>query len=561
MLISLHVKNLALIDETEVFFGEGLNILTGETGAGKSVIMGSINLALGAKADKSLIRSGKDYALIELVFRTDDERQVSLLEEMEIPPEEDGIIVVMRKLMPERSLCKVNGVTVSQKQLRELASLLLNIHGQHENQTLLNTKKYSLILDEYAGSKAEKQKEQLAAVYGTYLKKKQELEHSRVDEKEKAREIALASFEVQEIREAELVPGEDEFLEEQFRRMVNSRKIASGAAAAYDYTAAGQMTAADGIGRALRELKAVTTYDDSLNDLMSQLMDIESLLNDFNRSLAEYQESLEFEAEEFERVENRLNRYNRMKDKYGNTVEEILRYYCRQEERLEHLEDYDLYISGLKSEVSQYKAEALEICHRLSEVRREAAKRLQKELSKALQELNFLSVAMEIQVISVEDQLSSQGYDEIDFLISLNPGEPMKSISRVASGGELSRIMLALKAVMADKEEIRTLIFDEIDAGISGKTAWKVSEKMALLGKEHQLLCITHLPQIAAMADHHFVIEKKEEEGRSVTGIREIQSKEVLEEIARLLGGETVTDAVLANAQELKDLAEKTKAF
>jgi len=420
MLISLHVKNLALIDETEVFFGEGLNILTGETGAGKSVIMGSINLALGGKADKSLIRSGKDYALIELVFRTDDERQVRLLEEMDIPTEDDGTIVVMRKLMPDRSLCKVNGMTVSQRQLRELASLLLNIHGQHENQTLLSTKKYSLILDEYGGSKAAKLKEQLAATYADYGKKKQEWEQSRVDEKEKAREIALASFEVEEIREAELVPGEDEFLEEQYRRMVNSRRIASGAAAAYENTAGGQACAADGIGRAVRELKSLTAYDDALNEMAAQLTEVENLLNDFNRSLMEYQESLEFEPEEFDRVESRLNRYNRLKDKYGNTVEDILNYCKEQEERLEQLEDYDQYMLKLHSDMASYKEEALAICGKLSKVRKENARRLQKELTIALQELNFLSVELEIEVISKEDSLSAQGYDEIDFLISVS---------------------------------------------------------------------------------------------------------------------------------------------
>ncbi len=562
MLVSLHVKNLALIEETEVFFGKGLNILTGETGAGKSIIMGSINLALGGKADKGLIRTGAQFALVELVFQTENEEQQRLLQEMDIPLEEDGTVIVMRRLMPERSLCKVNGVTVSQKQLRDLASLLINIHGQHENQTLLSNKKYSQILDEYGGSQVDILKEKVAAAYTAYIKVKHELENSQVDEKEKAREIALAAFEVEEINEACLKPGEDEVLEEQYRKMINAKRIAAGISAAYDCTGYGQgQSAGDSIGRAIKELKNVTAYDECLEELADQLSEIDNLLNDFNRSLAEYQEGLEFEPEEFDLVEKRLNLYNRLKDKYGNSVEEILAYRREKEQQLEKLEDYDHYLHQLNIKMEQQHKEVLGFCEKLSALRKKNAKQLQKELKKGLQELNFLSVEMEIKVSPLPDKLTQEGYDEVDFFISLNPGEPMKSISKVASGGELSRIMLALKAVMADKEKIDTLIFDEIDAGISGKTAWKVSEKMALLGKEHQLLCITHLPQIAAMADSHFVIEKRTEEGRSVTRIYEIKEEEILHELARLLGGSSVTEAVLANAKELKDLAAKTKTY
>ncbi len=562
MLVSLHVKNLALIDETEVFFGKGLNILTGETGAGKSIIMGSINLALGGKADKGLIRTGADFALVELVFQIENEETAKLFEEMDIPTEEDGTVIVMRRLMPERSLCKVNGVTVSQKQLKELASLLINIHGQHENHTLLNNKKYSQILDEYGAGQVDNLKEKLAEAYTAYIKAKRELENSQVDEKEKAREISLASFELQEIDEADLKPGEDEELEEQYRKMVNAKRIAAGISQAYDCTGYGQSQAAgDSIGRAVRELKSVAAYDEAIEELAEQLSEIDNLLNDFNRSLVEYQAGLEFEPEDFDQIEKRLNVYNRLKDKYGNSVEEILAYRKEKEEQLKKLEDYDQYIQELKEriEVSRQKAEGL--CEKLSALRQKNGKQLQKKLKQGLKELNFLSVELEIEVSPVPDKMTAEGYDEVDFLISLNPGEPLKSISKVASGGELSRIMLALKAVMADKEQIGTLIFDEIDAGISGKTAWKVSEKMALLGREHQLLCITHLPQIAAMADSHFVIEKKTEGGRSVTHISEIKADEIFHELARLLSGSSVTEAVLANAKELKDLATKTKTY
>ena len=560
MLISLHVKNLALIDETEVFFKDGLNILTGETGAGKSIIMGSVNLALGGKADKSLIRTGADYALVELVFQTDSKKQEQLLQEMDIPLEEDGMVIVMRKLMPERSLCKVNGITVSQRQLKELASLFINIHGQHDNKDLLNVKRYSQILDEYSGEKLEKIKENLKTVYAEYKKISKELEQSVVDEKERAREISLISFEIKEIEEASLKNGEDEELEEQYRKMINGKRIAENIAAAYDCTGySGKNAAGDSIGRAVRELKQIADLDAEAEELANQLEEIDNLLNDFNRSLVEYRESLEFEPAEFEQVERRLNQYNHLKDKYGNTVDEILEYKEEKEERLNQLTDYETYIAQLEVQKQKKYKEVLEYCKELSESRKKNALLLQEKLKTALQELNFLAVELEISVVAEEEAVTADGYDEVDFIISLNPGEPMKSISKVASGGELSRIMLALKSVMADKEEIKTLIFDEIDAGISGKTAWKVSQKMAVLGIAHQLICITHLPQIAAMADAHFMIEKSAKDGRSVTEIFELKEEKGMEEIARLLSGTEVTETVINNARELKDLAEKTK--
>ncbi len=560
MLVSLHVKNLALIDETEVYFKKGLNILTGETGAGKSIIMGSVNLALGGKADKSLIRNGEDYALVELIFQTETKEQKAALQEMDIPMEDDGMVIVMRKLMPERSLCKVNGMTVNQKQLKELASLFINIHGQHETRELLNVKKYSQILDEYSGEELEKIKENVKKSFSEYKKICKELEDSATDEKERIREVSLLSFEIEEIENANLKTGEDIDLEEQYRKMVNAKRIAQNIAAAYDCSGySGRNAAGDSIGRAVKELKQAAVYDENLEELVGQLEEIDNLLNDFNRSLVNYQDSLEFAPAEFEQVERRLNQYNHLKDKYGNTVEEIFRYKEEKEERLNQLTDYENYMHKLEKEKENIYTELKKFCDELSLCRRENAVILQDKLKTALQELNFLAVELDILVDANPESITAEGYDDVDFLISLNPGEPMKSISKVASGGELSRIMLALKTIMADKEEIGTLIFDEIDTGISGKTAWKVSEKMAVLGKEHQLICITHLPQIAAMADTHFMIEKMEKEGRSVTEISELREEKMINEIARLLSATEVTQAVISNAIELKELATKYK--
>ena len=560
MLISLHVKNLALIDETEVYFKQGLNILTGETGAGKSIIMGAVNLALGGKADKSMIRQGADFALIQLIFKITTKEQEQMLEEIDIPREEDKTVIILRKLLPERSICKVNGVTISQRQLKELASLFINIHGQHETQTLLNVKQYSQILDEYAGEKNEKIKKELQETYDEYKEILNKLEESRIDEKEKHREISLAEYEINEIENARLQTGEDEVLEEKFRKMVNGKRIAEYLSYVYEATGyTGNHSAGNSIGRAVKDLKQAMNYDGSLETAVSQLTEIEDLLNDFNRSLSDYRKDLEFEPAQFEEVEKRLNLYNFLKEKYGNSTAEILEYKKQKEELLEKLLDFDSYIGGLEKQKDMLYEKVLNLCQKLSESRKKHGKNLQKQLKQALQDLNFLSVELDVKVESQTDKITRDGYDTVDFMISLNPGEQIRSISKVASGGELSRIMLALKAVMADKEKINTLIFDEIDSGISGKTAWKVSEKMAVLGKEHQLICITHLPQIAAMADCHFMIEKNTRNGRSVTEIRELKEDEGLEEIGRLLGAATITDTVLSNARELKELANKTK--
>ena len=363
MLRSLHIENIAVIRKADLEPDKGFSVLTGETGAGKSIIMGSVNLALGAKADKTLIRNGAEYALVELVFQTDSKEQEQILTELDIPLEDDGMVIIMRKLMPERSLCKVNGVTVSQRQLKELASLFINIHGQHDNKDLLNVKRYSQILDEYSGEKLGNIKEKLKTVYAEYKKVCKELDESVVDEKERTREISLITYEIEEIENAALKTGEDEDLEEQYRRMVNSKKIAENVSIAYDCTGyTGRNAAGDSIGRAVRELKQAASYDEKVQELAEQLEEIDNLLNDFNRSLVDYQDSLEFEPGEFDLVERRLNLYNHLKDKYGNTVEEIFEYKEEKEARLQQLADYENYISNLENEKQKKYEQVIGFC-------------------------------------------------------------------------------------------------------------------------------------------------------------------------------------------------------
>lgn len=561
MLVSLYVKNLALINETEVYFGNGLNILTGETGAGKSIIIGSVNLALGAKAEKEMIRSGADHALIELVFQVEKEEQLRQIKQLELPVEEDGTVILQRRIMPGKSLCKVGGETVSVRQVKALAEILIDIHGQHEHQSLLKPAKQLEILDDYAKDDLGGLKGQLRECYEKHKEVVKQLAADDVDEETRRREISLAEFEAQEIAEAELSPGEDEELEKTYKKLVNGQKIQEAVTAAHQMSGYENGGAGDAIGRALREVRAVASYDETLQEFEKQLLDIDSLLNDYNRMAADYLSDLEFDGELFGKVEKRLDVVNHLKAKYGNTIEEILAYQENIQEKLERYRNYDDYKQQLMQKESSLKEELKKLCKKVSKIRKESAKTLAESMKKALIDLNFLDVAFEISVSPQEDKISADGYDKVDFLISTNPGEALKELSQVASGGELSRIMLALKTVLADKDEIETLIFDEIDTGISGKTAWKVSEKMGILGKKHQLICITHLPQIAAMADTHFQIEKSVVEERSVTQIKKLEEEESIKELARMLGGASITETVLNNAREMKDLATKSKQY
>ncbi len=559
MLISLHVKNLALIQETEVNFAEGLNILSGETGAGKSIIIGSINLALGARADKDMIRNGAEYALVELVFQVTDQELLEQIHELEIPVEEDGIIIIQRKIQPNRSICKIGGETATTRQLKELSELLIDIHGQHEHQSLLYKKNHMEILDSFAGEELARLKQDLKQKYHTYTALQKEIEETGMDEGLRAKELSLAEFEYQEIAEAVLHVGEDDELETSYRRMSNSRQIVEAASRAYQLTGDGEdQTAADAVGRAVRELRSIEEYDDNAKSLVTELEQIDGLLNDFNRNIAEYLSDMEFDGEVFAQTQERLNLLNHLKLKYGGTIEAVLEYQQQQAQRIEKLQNMDAYREQLVHKLVRQKEELERLCSKISAIRQKEAKKLAGDMVKALTDLNFLEVKFEIQVRHKEEY-AANGYDDVEFMISTNPGEPMKSLGSVASGGELSRIMLAIKTVLASRDRIPTMIFDEIDTGISGKTAWKVSEKLGVLSRSHQIICITHLPQIAAMADAHYRIAKQAVNQKTETGITRLPQEEVVEELARMLGGETITDTVRENARELLHTAALKK--
>lgn len=558
MLVGLSVKNLALIEEAELNFTEGLNILSGETGAGKSIIIGSVNLALGERADKEVIRTGAEYALIELVFQENSLQIKEKMEEMELPWEE-GCIIISRKILPGRSVFKMNGETVTARQIRQLSEFLLDIHGQHEHQSLLHKKKHLEILDSYAGEHFQGLLSGLKESFRKLSELKKDMADAALDEDSRKRELSLAEFELQEIEEARLRIGEDEELEETYRKMTHSRRIMESISAACRFTGGETEEGAAGqIGRALREIMLVADLDNGLAGLAAQLEEIDSLLHDFHRDMADYQEGLSFAETEFSEVEERLNRLNHLKAKYGRTIKDILAYQEKREQERQKLENYEAYRASLEKQLQEAEQAYEKLCEKASDIRKKTAAALEKQLGQALLDLNFMHVDFRVVVKSGEEWKSAKGYDDVEFMISTNPGEAVKPLSLIASGGELSRIMLGLKTVLADRDDVGTLIFDEIDSGISGKTAWKVSEKLGTLSKRHQVICITHLPQIAAMADTHFYIEKNVEKGMTRTTITLLPEAERIPELARMLGGDEISEAALENAKELIALAKKS---
>lgn len=557
VLVNLHVKNLAIIDEVEVDFSDRLNVLTGETGAGKSIIIGSINLALGQKSPKDVIRKGADYALVELTFRADTERQRALVEEMGISMEDDEILI-SRKIMAGRSVNRINGESVTLAMIRRIADIMIDIHGQNEQQSLLHSAKHMEIVDRYAREELGDRITRMADGYREYQRLQQELSQHEVPEEERLREISFMKYELEEIEQASLMHGEEEQLAEQYRMLSNATEIASGLGEIYGMTGEGNATAAEQLGQSLRILHKLSEYSPQMEEFANQLSDIDSLLTDFNRDISDYMSDFETGGERFAEVEARLDLVRTIKAKYGATTAQVQEYADKLQEKLMKYEEYEQYREELLKSLTQQETTLKSLADEITAIRQKVSHRLEKEIIKALKELNFLQVQFEIAVRPL-DHLNSQGQDEVEFMLSTNPGMDLKPIGDAASGGELSRIMLAVKAVLAQHDEIPTLIFDEIDVGISGRTAQMVAEKMAYIGMTHQVICISHLAQIGAMADSHYLIEKTSRNEHTSTDIRLLDEKESVGELARILGGVEITDSVRESAAEMKQMAEQVK--
>ena len=558
MLRVLHVKNMALIEEEKIEFGDGLNILTGETGAGKSILIGSLGVALGSGSFKDFVPENADHASVELIFDTQSGRVKVWLEEHDIP-DMDGQIIISRSFRKGRSISRINGEVVPIGLVRELSSDLIDIHGQHEHQSLLYPKYHLQLVDDFAGEELEKKKERCRMLYQAYASASQKLKEALRDAGDRAKNMDFISFEVSEIDDAGLRLGEDEELENRFRFLSNAQKIMEALSVVQRLTDGdGERDASSQISRASGELSAVASYDEELMQLQSTLSDAEGMLSDFTRALSGYIDAFSYDEQEFSEVSDRLDLINHMKMKYGRTIEDILSYRDARQQELDRLSNFDAYVSGLKAEVEKSRKELLEVCGDITALRKTSAEKLTEQIVRSLRDLNFLDVRFEIHFEKLKEP-SGNGMDEATFLISMNPGLPLRPLQHVASGGELSRIMLGIKTVMAKKDEIECLIFDEIDTGISGRTAQKVSEKMAQLSRDRQVIAITHLAQIASMADVHFLIEKRSEDGKTHTGVRQLTGEAITDELARILGGVQITDAVRATAAEMKRMADEKK--
>ena len=554
MLVNLHVKNFAIIDEADVDFGEHLNILTGETGAGKSILIGSLNIALGGRVSPEMIGRRDDTATVEAVFSVRDEATKRLIRELDIPFEDDEV-VISRKITESRSVNKINGESVPAGVIRQVASLCIDIHGQNEHQSLLKPSKQRDIVDRFGGDELSKAFQEVSDVFQEYESVRKEIEENDLTDEELAREIDFLNHQKNEIESANLTKEEIATIDEEYRIASNSGTVVDVLSSVYND---GTKPASDMIGRVIPEIRRAATLNPKVSEYTEQLIEVENLLTEMNRDLSGFMQDYSFDEERLRELEKRLDLIHGLQSKYGETYDEIMSHYDIVEERLGHYADFEKFRKERKEQFDRLVIELADKSRALTSLRKKAAEKLKTEIEKALEDLNFAHVEFEIEM-GRSEHFSEHGVDDIEFLIATNPGEPVRSLAKVASGGELSRIMLAIKSVFANSDEIETLIFDEIDSGISGRTAQMVSEKMNVIAKHHQVICITHLAQIASMADTHFVIEKEVGADASQTSIRKLDSDESVEELARLLGGAEITDAVMENAREMKEMAQGLK--
>ena len=560
MLQNLHVKNLALIDEVEITFDEHLNILTGETGAGKSILIGSIESALGKKISKDMIRPGAKEAVIELLFWIDDKKLIKEIESFDLEVE-DGQIFIKRVINEKRSINKINDSTVTLNTLREVSRRLFDLHGQQEHQVLLKEKNHLNMLDHFLKEEAKQSLKRCMELSKKYYELSGKIKEISMDDKQRLRELDFLKHEISEIESANLVEGEDEELEVVYKKILHSKEIITACQIARMLTGYEEETSiGNQLSESIRKMQEISHLDPLISGFYEQLLSVEDLLNGFHQELTDYMQDMEFDEQTYQEVEERLNVINSMKDKYGPSIKEIIIYGEKAKKRYDVLCDVEHEIEILKEERSKIEQQYMKEAYALSEQRTQIAKKLGVDITKALEDLNFLDVRFEIEMTKKE-QIASDGIDQIRFMISTNPGLPMRPVQEVASGGELSRIMLALKSVAAQTDGVGTLIFDEIDTGISGETANRVAKKMAVISKDHQVIAITHLPQIAAMADSHYFIRKQTDQKNTQTMIYKLTKEESLKEISRMISGDQKSETSIEHAKEMKILADQTKSY
>jgi len=552
MLDRLMVKDLALIEKSVVEFGPGLNILTGETGAGKSILLGSIQLALGQKANKDMIRHGSEQALIELSFSLGEEKEAALKELEEDLEIEEGSLIIRRKISEKKSENRVNDLSVTLAKLREISGELLDLHGQHEHHSLLKEGAHLAILDSFMARRGGRILSEVKEAYENYREKKKKVEAYSLPEEERKRELDFLQFELEELSSANLKPGEEEQLSKDYAVYENRDRLKSLLLRVQE-----ELADRDFHGP-VKNLEEAVTFDESLKNVLDTAYELEAVGEDCLRAVEHYLDHSEMDEEKFFLLGERLDTIRSLMMKYGGTEEKALEALSKKEERLRFLTDYEKEKALMEEALARSEEELREKAERLSLERQKTAKELEERIQQEMQELGFLDTRFTFR-FEKKKEISEKGLDEVESYVSLNPGEPLRPLREVGSGGELSRIMLSIKTVLADTDAIPTLIFDEIDTGISGRTAEKVGEKLEKIAKNHQVILITHLPQIAAKADRHFLIEKNVQEGKTKTEIHALNEEASLKELARLLGGEELTEEALQNARSLKAKAKEKK--
>ena len=556
MLEHLHIRNVALIKESEISFGDGLNILTGETGAGKSMIIDSLQFALGGRAGKDFLRHGEKQAAVEALFSVQSQALTEKLAENGIVPEEDGTLLITRTLSEAgKSVCRINGSTVTVGMLKEIAEDMIDIYGQHEHQSLLNPVKHIRLLDRFCGAGFGEAMEE----YKNSRQRLKDLEKQLTiligDESQREQRMDMLLFQKEEIEAAELQEGEEDALLEQKKRLSSMERLIrlTGESVTLLYDGDDRApSACDQLGDALAKLQEAAEYDAALSPLADALADGYAAVEDCARELKREAEEQEADPEELERIEERLQLFYKLKRKYGGSIEAVLEFYEKVVQELEFLSNSSEKAAELSAKKAAEEKRLSALAETLTARRRATAEQVEEQIETALHDMEMKHARFHIQIEEKADW-GADGKDKVEFLISANAGEPLKPLAKIASGGEMSRVMLALKTVLVDADEIGTFIFDEIDTGVSGRTARRVGEKMRFLGGKRQLLCITHLPQIAAMADNHFLIEKESDAGETVTRVTALDEEGAVREVARLMND--VTETTLAAAREL--LAEK----
>lgn len=559
MIEKLYVNNFALIDELEVDFGSGLNVLSGETGAGKSIIIGSLNFVLGGKADKDIIKSGCDMTEASVLIYVDNDELKKELENCDVTVDDDNYVLIKRTFNKSgKSYCKINGKTATVSMVREISAYLVDIHGQHDHQSLLNPKSHIVMLDRLCGEALEKELEKLKEIYAEYRQISKKLKEIDMNDRDIQDKVELYKYQIEEIEEAGLKPGEDEELSERRNILINSVRLQEYINECLNSLYRGDSSAVDSIGNAIDSLESISEIDDSQEKTLEALNDAYAIIEDVVKTVRGYEDSMDSDPEELNQVEERLQTIYDLKNKYGNTIEKILDYLNRVKEKLNIIENSEALAEEYTAKKKKAEEKIKVLCAEISEIRKETAEKAEIKIVSILKDLSMENAEFKIN-ISEKEGFDEKGRDNVEFLISANKGEKLKPLSKIASGGEMSRVMLALKNVLADVDNIDTFVFDEIDTGISGRTAQKVAEKMIAVAKNHQILCITHLPQIAAMADNNYLIEKISNNNTTNTNIVELSGEKVYNEIARLIGGAEITKATLEAASEMKIMADRLK--